>query len=148
MKHSKVYAANLKVRPIPDPKGVFELKTSSGLSFGFVLNGTMAGPSLVVAGAGPTVRSAFQQVLFWPAKRQVRGRIALIVLDRLDETDTGSALREVETLMGEVHDSLFLPMSDGETDADSHQAYETIENFCVSNSSLLSGISTLDCAAI
>lgn len=116
----------LKIRPNTTRPGTFELKTSDGKSLGFVMNGNTGGASFVIAGMGADARSVFQQVLMWPATRALRGRLALILLDRVEGDAAAEALRDVTRLLAPVEDSLFLPaLADGAS-----TALSTVENFC------------------
>lgn len=148
MQTSVVKNSRLKVRAKTDDTHIFEIKTSDGLSLGFVMNGTASGATLVVAGTGPNVRSVFQQVLLWPATRSLKNRLALILLDRIDGPEASAAISDVSALLRPIKDTLFLPGTDSSAAEAKLTDLETIEAFCIRNSALTEQAARPDCASL
>lgn len=148
MKSSSQKKSGLKVRADVSRTGAFELKGADGSSLGFILNGDGKGPSFVIAGSGAVTRSVYQQVMTWPATKVILGRLALILIDKVDGENATAALREVTELLSPVKDTLFLPPVRTEHPRANQTALQTIENFCNIHGLLSVKASKPDCASL
>ena len=83
----------------------------TGAPFGYRLQGTKAGPQLVVAGVCPFAEDVFDRILRIPTLPWIRGTLVLLRLDALD--NVSSDLQSLDPL-GPVDRTLTLPIHNGE----------------------------------
>lgn len=140
-------SSGLKVRPIKVDSRIFDLKTHDGKSLGHIIDGEVGGPVLIVGGTGMLVRSAFQQVLLNPIFQAFKGRLVLLLLDKVDDQDSAEVLRDVTIAVGAVSDVLFLPSAEI-VEEQAELAVQTIERFCIRHGGLPHSEIKLDCASI
>lgn len=148
MHNKKQKTIALKLKPVLQSTGCFELKLASNISLGFILNGNVGGQTLVIAGTGASTQIVFEQMLLWPESKNLLGRLALILLDKIDSIDSTMALQEITSLLKPVRDTLFLPAVENPEIGGNVNTLNTIENFCKVNDFLSEEEAIIDCASI
>lgn len=143
-----VQKSRLKVRADTKKPGLFELKTSEGLSLGFVLNGSSSCATLIVAGAGARIPSLFERAMETSEVKQLNVRLALILLDRIDGPEVSNALSDVSELLHPVQDTLFLSVGRSAGPSELQTALETIQTFCLNHTISAASKAHPDCASI
>ncbi|WP_157033288.1 hypothetical protein [Loktanella sp. S4079] len=81
----------------------------TGRPFGYRLQGSSAGPQLVVAAAHPKTEAVFERILRIPTLPWMRGTMVLIKLDALDDLFADLGLLDP---LGQVDRTIMLPWAD------------------------------------
>lgn len=114
----------------------YEIKMPDTRPIGFCVVGQKAGPNLIVAGAGASVRPAYQMLLSATKIQPIKGRLFLIFLDAIEEPAAVKMIDAVANVIKPVKDILFLTRVETQpTSSVAEDCYHQILRFCARNGS-------------